>query len=133
MKLNTTLTAEFTRNGNSSGADVDAGTIIATQDSLQISQMAQTTKLTTCEALGAYLCNAKFFISLFIFMLSVFMGFVCVLYGFGQITQLQLTNYWCEKKDLQTIYKHSWENNLNQGTDEGCWKSKRFTVQLISN
>ena len=60
--------------------------------------------------------------------ISIFLGFICILYGFGQITQIILSNYWCERRDLDEIYEHSYENDLNHGTSEGCWKSKQFTV-----
>ena len=78
--------------------------------------------------ISSFSCNAVCFVSLFIFILCIFLSVVCILYGFGQITQLELTNYWCNKKDLETIYQNSFENDLNQGTNDGCWKSKKFTV-----
>ena len=85
-------------------------------------------KLSTISILQTCTSNTDFLISSFISILCIFLGIVCILYGLGQITDLQLNNYWCEKKDLQTIYQHSLENNLNEGTTEGCWKSKLFTV-----
>ena len=88
-------------------------------------------KVSIVSTIAAFLCNIDFFISIFIYILCIFLGFVCILYGFGQITQLQLTNYWCEKKDLETIHQHSLENMLNEGTNDGCWKSKHFTVKYI--
>ena len=63
-----------------------------------------------------------------VFGLCIFLGVICLLYGFGQINELVLSNYWCDKKDLSTIRQHSVENELNYGTNEGCWKSKYFTV-----
>ena len=62
-------------------------------------------------------------------LLCSFMCFICILYGFGQITQLELSYYWCNKKELETIYKHSSQYSLNEGTNDGCWKSKLFTVK----
>ena len=79
---------------------------------------------------GAFWRNKYFIISVFVYILCLFMSFICILYGLGQIRELELTNYWCHKKDLETIYKHSWENNLNHGTNDGCWKSKQFTVSF---
>ena len=78
--------------------------------------------------LKMYFCNADFFVFLIVFGICIFLGFVCILYGFGQITQLVLSNYWCESKTLDEIYQHSIEYGLNEGTNEGCWKSKQFTV-----
>ena len=75
-----------------------------------------------------FLYNKDFCIFLFVFLICIFLGIICILYGFGQISQLVLSDYWCDKKDLETIYQHSFEYNLNHGTNEGCWKSKEFTV-----
>ena len=51
-----------------------------------------------------------------------------ILFG-GCVANHETTKYDLEKnKDLDTIYQHSIENGLNYGTDEGCWKSKQFTV-----
>ena len=69
---------------------------------------------------------------MFTLFLCLLFCMVCILYGLGQITSLQLTNYWCDKKDLSTIYSHSIEYGLNEGTNDGCWKSKQFTVDLNS-
>ena len=75
-----------------------------------------------------YFHNFDTVIAVFVVFLSLFLSFVCGLYAFGQITQLQLTNYWCQLKDLDTIRQHSIEHKLNEGTEDGCWKSKQFTV-----
>ena len=77
-----------------------------------------------------YSKNLNFIIIIFIYILCIFLSFICILYAFGSITNLQITNYWCEKKDLETIYEHSINNNLNEGTNDGCWKSKQFTINL---
>ena len=74
------------------------------------------------------LCNSDIVIFFIVFCICIFLGFICILYGFGQITQLILSNYWCDKKSLNEIYQHSEEYNLNEGTNDGCWKSKQFTV-----
>ena len=76
--------------------------------------------------------NLNFLITIFIYILCIVLSFTCILYAFGQITELQLTNYWCKKKDLNEIYEHSLEYNLNEGTSDGCWKSKQFTVNEIT-
>ena len=77
-------------------------------------------------------CNADFFVFVLVFCVCMCLGFVCILYGFGQITQLILSNYWCEKKQLNEIYQHSQQFNLNHGTNDGCWKSKQFTVDTYA-
>ena len=79
--------------------------------------------------LQEYLCAKNPFITIGTNLLCLFLSFVCSLYGFGQITKLQLAKYWCDKKDLETIYLNSIENQFNGGTNEGCWKSKQFTVE----
>ena len=76
-----------------------------------------------------FLTDSNFWIAIFICILCIFMSIVSFLYGLGQITQLELTNYWCDKKNLQTIYQHSETYGLNGGTDDGCWKSKQFSVK----
>ena len=68
----------------------------------------------------------------FTLILCLVLSFVCTLYGLGQITSLELTNYWCDKKDLDAIYANSLKYGLNEGTNEGCWKSKQFTVDLTA-
>ena len=88
--------------------------------------------LTIHSILRAYLLNINCLIIVFVLGLSAFLSFVSILYALGQVTELQLTNYWCELKDLRTIYQHSAKYGLNEGTDEGCWKSKQFTVGYIS-
>lgn len=93
-----------------------------------VARINKQSQLSRISALKTFSFNLNFIISFFIFLLCMFMGFICILYGFGQITQLQLSNYWCQKKDLDTIYKHSYKYGLNQGTNDGCWKSKQFTV-----
>ena len=55
-----------------------------------------------------------------------------ILYGFGQITQLNTSNYWCERKSYDEILQHSIDNNLNRGTGDGCWKSTQFSVDESS-
>ena len=90
------------------------------------------TKLARISILKTYLCNIYFYISLFCVFLCAFLGFVCVLYGFGQITELNVTHYWCDRKNLDTIRKHSIEYNLNQGTEIGCWKTRQFNVDINS-
>ena len=76
-----------------------------------------------------YFLNIHFAIMLFTILLCVFMSFVCAFYGYGQITQLNLGNYSCDKKSLADIYEHSEKYQLNHGTNDGCWKSKQFTVK----
>ena len=51
-----------------------------------------------------------------------------MLYAFGQISELILSNYWCQGVEIDTIHQHSIEYGLNHGTSEGCWRSKQFTV-----
>ena len=75
-----------------------------------------------------YFKNLNTAVSALVIIFALFLSFVSWLYAFGQVTQLQLTNYWCDLKDLETIQQHSIEKNLNQGTEDGCWKSKQFTV-----
>ena len=60
------------------------------------------------------------------------MSFVCAFYGFGQITKLNVTHYWCDRKTLDEIREHSIEYNLNHGTSDGCWKSTQFNVDKNS-
>ena len=69
-------------------------------------------ELTVCYELKVFFWNINCLIALFIFILCVFLSFVSGLYAFGQITQLQLTNYWCEPKALDVIYEHSLEYGL---------------------
>ena len=88
-------------------------------------------KLSNLDIIKKLSTNINFFIAVFIYVLCMFLGVICIFYGLGQITQLELTNYWCDKKDLNTIHQHSWENNLNEGTNDGCWKSKLFTVKYL--
>ena len=83
---------------------------------------------TDWKLMGLYFCNVDFCIFFIVFGLCIFLGIICILYGFGQINELVLSNYWCDKKDLDTIRQHSIEFQLNQGTSEGCWKSTQFTV-----
>ena len=54
------------------------------------------------------------------------------MYGFGQISELVLANYWCDSKTLEQIHEHSIEYGLNGGTNNGCWKSKEYTVDEAS-
>ena len=75
-----------------------------------------------------YFCHSDFVVFVIVFVACIFLSMICGLYGFGQITQLVLSNYWCDKKDLDTIYQHSIEYGLNQGTNEECWTSKQFKV-----
>ena len=77
-----------------------------------------------------HFCNSDFFVFLIVFGICIFLGFVCILYGFGQVTQLVLSNYWCQNKTVDEIHAHSIEYGLNEGTDEGCWKSKQLTVNI---
>ena len=72
--------------------------------------------------------NTDSVVFLIVFCVCIFLSFICILYGFGQMTQLILSNYFCQKKSLEEIYQHSIEYNLNHGTDDGCWKAKQFTV-----
>ena len=95
-----------------------------------MSVISKESRISPMTTLKAFSLNANFVISIFIFFLCFFMAFISILYGFGQITQLQLSNYWCEKKDSNAIYQHSYKYGLNQGTNDGCWKSKQFTVCL---
>ena len=80
--------------------------------------------LTACD----FCCNIHFYILLFTLVLCCFLSAVCGIYGFGQITQLNVSNYWCDKKDIETIYNYHNQSNINNGTNKGCWKSKQFTV-----
>ena len=75
-----------------------------------------------------YICSGQFMIFFLLFCYCVFLAIICCLYGFGQITQITLTNYWCQSKTIDEIKQHSIDNNLTYGTNEGCWKSKQFTV-----
>ena len=63
-------------------------------------------------------------------MLMITLLFICIcgLYGMGQVLSLQLDDYFCETKTLQEIHQHSIENNLNQGTNEGCWTTSNNKV-----
>ena len=78
--------------------------------------------------LQIFYANINCLIALFIFMLCLFFAFVSGLYAFGQVLDLQLANYWCDLKDLDTIHAHSIANNLNHGTNDGCWTSKQWSV-----
>ena len=77
-----------------------------------------------------YCFNIHFGIIIFTIVLCIFLSCVCSFYGYGQITSLSLNNYWCEKKSLTEIYQHSYDYNLSHGTNDGCWKSKQFTVKF---
>ena len=77
-----------------------------------------------------FVCNTDFFVTVITCILCLFLGFVCFLYGIGQVTKLELANYWCEKKSLAEIHQHSAEFGLNHGTNDGCWQSKQFTVMF---
>ena len=90
----------------------------------------QKTKIGAKFTVIAMIWHINFVISVFAILLCSFLSMICIIYGLGQITQLQLANYWCTRKDLDTIYQHSYKYNLNEGTDSGCWKSKQFTVTL---
>ena len=83
-----------------------------------------------CSLMKEYFCSHDFFVLVVVLVVSIFLALICMMYGFGQITQLILSNYWCQSVDLETIYQHSIENGLNQGTNQGCWRSKQFTVCL---
>ena len=61
-------------------------------------------------------------------IINLFFIFVCILYGYGQITTLKLDDYFCRQKTLQEINIHSIENNLNEGTDDGCWTTSNNKV-----
>ena len=75
-----------------------------------------------------FFSNVNCTIGVFALLLNLFLLFVCILYARGQVTDLELANYWCEKKTLDQVYQNSFDNNLNEGTSIGCWKTKQFTV-----
>ena len=77
-----------------------------------------------------YCCSTDLITSVLIVILCGFLTFISILYAFGQITELEPSNYFCEQKTLTEIYTHSIENDLNHGTNEGCWKYKQFTVKF---
>ena len=85
--------------------------------------------ITPRDACIGFCGNIDGFVSLFIIFLCWFLTFIAGLYAVGQITQLELSNYFCPKKSLSEIREHSIEFGLNHGTDEGCWKTKRFAVE----
>lgn len=63
-----------------------------------------------------------------LFFLCVVLIILCIFYGIGQITSLELENYFCDNKDLSEIYQHSRDFNLTRGTTDGCWHSKGIIV-----
>ena len=74
-----------------------------------------------------YFCHSVFVVFAIVFVVCIFLAMTRGLYGFGQITQLVLSNYWCEKRDLDVIYAHSIEYGLNEGTNDG---STQFKVNI---
>ena len=72
--------------------------------------------------------NVNFLLFTFVLGLCMFLSLVCYFYALGQITDLELANYWCDKQELSQIYQHSIDNNLNEGTPYGCWRAKQFTI-----
>ena len=84
-----------------------------------------------CQLFTFYFCNKTFGVFLIVFFICNFLSFICLLYGFGQITRVQLSDYWCQEKSLSEIRQHSIDENLNHGTSVGCWKSKQYTVSIV--
>lgn len=73
-------------------------------------------------------CNIYFVLRIFLLLVSLMLLFLCIIYGIGQITKLDLANYFCQTNSLDSIYKHSQNYNLTNGTSDECFVSKGLIV-----
>ena len=87
------------------------------------SQSQQTSSLESYDILQIFkldFWNNIYVIERFLlFIICVILIILCILYGIGQISKLQLKNYFCENKTLEEIYEHSQKFNLTGGTTQG--------------
>ena len=72
--------------------------------------------------------NGNNILRLIILLINLLFICICLLYAFGQISKLELDDYFCEPKTLEEIRQHSIDNNLNEGTTEGCWTTANDKV-----
>ena len=72
--------------------------------------------------------NELFHSRIIMIFITVLIMILCILYAIGQVLILTLDAYWCQRKDLEVIRKHSRENGYQRGNADGCWSSKQVTV-----
>eukprot|EP01084_Bolivina_argentea_P188642 324679_1 len=67
------------------------------------------------------LSNELIYTRIMILFVTIFMLILCISYSIGQVSSIQLSNYWCKPKTLEEIRQHSKDNNLQHGQDLACW------------
>ena len=81
-------------------------------------------------------CNIYFILRIFLLVVDLMLLFLCIIYGIGQITTLDLSKYVCNTQSLEDIYEYSQNYNLTNGTNIECMISKGVIVDndlLFSN
>ena len=66
-----------------------------------------------------------------VYLLSVFLTIISILYAFGQITSLEVADFFCPEYTEEEVRQHSIQNGLNKGDPGTCWSTKSFRVCQI--
>ena len=72
--------------------------------------------------------NEKLWIRLLIIFIIQFLSILSLAFAYGQIYELELNNYWCDRKTIEEIRNHSVEIGSQTGEDDSCWQTKDFVT-----
>ena len=76
--------------------------------------------------------NINCWAGILVYLLCIFLTIVSIFYALGQITSLEVVDFFCPDYTEEQVRQHSIENGLNQGDPGSCWKTKSFRVKYSS-
>eukprot|EP01084_Bolivina_argentea_P025857 48093_1 len=95
---------------------------------INLSQMSKTESITIKR--HCVMCkNIYCCIGAFVSLLALFLLMVSCFYAFGQVSTLEVENFFCPEISLNEVHEHSIQYGLNKGADEStCYKTKYFRL-----
>ena len=74
--------------------------------------------------------NINCWTCILVYLLCIFLTIVSILYAFGQITTLQVADFFCPQYTQEQVLQHSIDYGLNEGDPNSCWSTKSFRVNF---
>eukprot|EP01083_Nonionella_stella_P084950 235247_1 len=76
--------------------------------------------------------NELFYARIIVLLVTIFLLLVSILYAIGQVTSLQISNYWCDSYTLEEVHQHSRDVGANRGWFNSCWRTKINQVDPVA-